>query len=861
VIFKSHNKVVFFFCLLISLSNNTIIGQTTSSDTLKKVVADTLSNEEFGNELEDDVTYIAEDSLVALPQQGKVFLYGKSKVKYGSMNMEAEVIEIDYKKSTVIAYGKRDSLGKIIGSPVFKDGSETMEAEKIMYNLKSKRGKIFNALTKQGELLMKGSEIKKDSTDIIYFKDMKCLPCQEADARTAFRASKAKVIPNDKIVTGPMYLEVGGIPTPLGLPFGYFPNTKSKHNGILFPKLGNSTTLGFNLRDGGYYWGINDRTDMVIRGDIYGNGSWGVNTTNNYNVLYRSRGQVYVGYNRFNVGDRDVPKEFSVQESNTIRWMHTQDNRNNPTMQFNANVNFVTNQTYNRFNAENTQQFLTNTFQSNINFSKMFKSSSLSLNATHDQNAISKVMNITLPSLTYNVNRFFPFKRENAIKQNVFDKIGVSYSMLAKNQLSGNEQTIFKGSLKDSIRYGVQHSLPISTNFNILKYITATPALNLSSVMYPSSIRKEFYTEAATNDVERNDSTITRDTIYQRIRNKRVKSPVVGYDASFSTAFNTKLYFDYQFFKGNIKQIRHVLIPTITYNYRPDFGEEQYGFWKKVQRDTLGNTTNYSIFEREIFTGPNMGKTNGLGISLYNTVDAKLKQKTDTGVTYKKVAVLQNFGLVTNYNFARDSFKMSDISIGGQTVLFKNITLNANSVFSPYQYNQASKRTVDQFYYKSGRGLARFINANFALTTALSSDMVEAAKKLKEPPKTASGIEKGMEDDLGIGTKVSWLVRLNYNLSLNNPDDRKTQPTHNIGITADLKPTPYWKIGVSSGYDFTNLKPSTTNFTIYRDLKCWEAHITWVPFGVWKSYSIGLNLKTAMLSSLKLEWPRTPAVQ
>lgn len=850
MIINPHNKLVFFCCLLISLGIN---GLNAQNDTLKNPTVDSVATESFSDELSDKVIYVAEDSVVALPQDGKAFLYGKANVKYGDMNMEAEVIEIDYSKNLITAYGKKDSLGKLVGSPVFKDGEQTMEADKIMYNLKTKRGKIFNALTKQGELLVVGKEIKKDSTNVIYFKDMKCIPCQEADARTVFRATKAKVIPNDKIITGPMYLEIGGVPTPLGLPFGYFPNTKSKHDGILFPTFGTSATLGYNLRNGGYYWGINDKTDMVIRGDIYANGSWAVNTTNSYNVLYKSNGVVNLGYTKYNIGDRDIPSQSSIQIGNEVRWIHNQDNKNNPTMRFSANVNYITNQAYQRLNAENTQQFLTNTFLSNINFTKTFKRSSLSVNATHGQNALKKEMEITFPSVTFNVNRFFPFKRENAVKQNIIDKIGINYSMVASNKLTGKENTIFKGSPLDSMKYGVQHSLPISTNFNILKYITATPAINLNSVMYPSSIRKEFYTEVVHKE--------NKDTIVHSVRDKLIREPAIGYNASFSTAFNTKLYFDYLFKIGKLKQVRHVLIPTLTYSYRPDFGNEKYGFWKKYQRDTLGNQGYYSIFEKGIFGGPARGKTNGIGISLYNTVDAKLKQNTDTGFTYRKVMLLQNAGLSTNYNFAADSFKLSDISISGQTMLFKNVTVNASSVFNPYQFDKAQNRIVDKFYYHTTRGLARFTGGNLAVTTALSSNMIEAAKKLRKPPSVANGAELGIEDDLNTGDKIPWNINLIYNLSLTNPNDRKIQPTHALGVTADIMPTKFWKIGVSTGYDFTTLKPSTTRFTIYRDLKCWEAHIDWVPFGVWKSYNLGINLKASMFSQLKLNWPKTPAVQ
>ena len=404
-----------------------------------------------GGEIDEKVTYTAQDSVVALPNEGKGMLYGKAKVNYGSMNIEAEVIEMDYKRNLVIAYGKKDSLGKNVGNPVFKDGEQTMEADKIMYNLKTKKGKIFNALTHQGELLVIGNEIKKDSMNTIYMKDMKCIPCKDADARTIFRAPKAKIIPNDKIVTGPMYLEIGGAPTPLGLPFGYFPNTKKQHNGILMPTFGSSPERGFNLQNGGFYWGINDKTDMVIGGDIYGNGSWVLRTKNRYNVLYKSNGMLSLQYSSFNIGDRDIPSQFSRQRAYQIGWQHAQDNKSNPSIRFSASVNIVGNQAYNRLTTVNTGQYLQNTFQSNINFTKTYKFGSLSLNALHNQNSQSHQMDVTLPALTFNVNRFFPFKRDNAVKPNVLDKIGISYLLEVKNTLSGKDSLILKGHPLDSL--------------------------------------------------------------------------------------------------------------------------------------------------------------------------------------------------------------------------------------------------------------------------------------------------------------------------------------------------------------------------------------------------------------------------
>ncbi|MCW3078028.1 MAG: uncharacterized protein JWO32_2637 [Bacteroidetes bacterium] len=835
---QPNNKVFFFLLVLISFIPAIVNAQTTPKDTLKKVSVDTLTASDEGESIETQISYGAEDSTVYLASASKVLLYGKATVVYADMNLKAEYIEIDYDKNLVTAFGKKDSAGKNVGTPVFKDGDQEMNAEKIMYNLKTKKGKIFNALTKQGELLVVGKEIKKDSSNVIYMKDMRCIPCQYEDARTVFKASRAKIIPDDKIVTGPMFLEIGGVPTPLGLPFGYFPNTKKQHNGILLPQFGNSTALGYNLRDGGFYWGINDKTDMIIRGDIYANGSWSLKTNNNYNVLYKSVGALNLAYSQFNIGDKDIPNQLSKEKTYSVGWQHAQDNKNNPTVRFTANVNFVNNQRINRLNAINSGQFLNNTFQSNINFTKSFKASSLSLNATHSQNSLSHFAEVTFPSLTYNVNRFYPFKRENAVKQNVLDKIGINYLFEARNTLSGADSTLFKGDLENKLKYGIKHSLPISTNFNVFKYITVTPAINLSSVMYTKGTRKEY---------------IPHFTPTSNVKTDTVSGFVGGYDANFTTALNTKVFFDYAFNKGKVKQIRHLLIPTLTYSYRPDFGADQFGFWKNVQTDTTGkNFQRYSVFDNTLFGGPAPGKTNALGINLNNNIEAKVRKTTDTGFTYNKVSLLQNISLNTAYNFAADSFKMSVIGISARTKLFKYFDVVANSNFDPYGYDKITKKRLKEYSYNSNSQVVQFNNANLALNTSFGSNQLEAMRKTRQAPNMTNGAERGAVDDLDKQEKLPWNLNVYYNLALNNLNYNTLKPTQTLNFSGDIAPTKFWKLGITSGFDFTNKRVSYTSINIYRDLKCWEAHIDWVPFGVRKSYYLTINLKSSMLRDFKI---------
>jgi len=816
--------------VLISASYNVQAQNGLQKDSVKTVKLDTIEEPET---LEHKVIANARDSSRYEAKGNKLYLFGDAYVEYESMNLKAEFIEVDYDKNLVTAYGTTDSTGKKVGTPVFKDAEQEFNAEKIMYNLKTKKGKIFNVLTKQGDLLVFGNEIKKDSTDIVYFRNLKCIPCQYEDARTVFRATKAKVIPDDKIVTGPMYLEIGGVPTPLVLPFGYFPNSKRRHNGVLLPFVGNSPGQGYFFKDGGFYWGINDKTDMIIRGDIYSNGSWGLRTTNDYNVMYKFNGALNLGYSEFILGDKDMPSSYSKQKSYNITWLHNQDNKNNPSVRFSANVNYL-NQKYNKFNALNSGQYLANTFQSNINFTKSTRWSSLSINAMGSQNTISNLVDLSFPQLTFNVNRFFPFRRESAVKQNVFDKIGVNYLLEARNTLSGADSVLFKGDIERRMKYGIKHSLPISTNFNMFKYITITPALNLSSVMYTKSTKKELLYSS---------NVVKTDT---------VSGFLAGYDANFTSSASTKLFMDYIFNSKKVKQIRHLLIPSVTYMYRPDFGKEQYGFWKEVQVDTMGKKQYYSVFEQNIFGGPAIGEQNSLSINLNNNLEAKVRQKTDTGFTYVKKTLLQNLSLSGLYNFAADSFNMSMINVSARNKIWKFFDLVGSANFDPYAIGTVTKKRMNVYAYEYNGKIARFTNANIAVNASFSSNMVKAMKDARKPPNMTNAAERGAEGAAKTDEILPWNLNVYYNVTLNRITETNIQTVQSLNFNGDINVTKFWKLGVTSGYDFTNKKLSYTSVNLYRDLKCWEARIDWVPFGFRKSYSLTINIKTSMLSDFKI---------
>ena len=825
-------------------------NQLLPKDTIKKITVDTLNPADVGEPLEYPIVYNARDSIRYETKGQKIYLFGDAYVNYQTMNLKSEYIEIDNAKNTITAFGKKDSLGVESGTPVFKDGQQEIACRKMVYNLKTKKGKIYDIETKEGDLLLLGSEVKKDSNNVVYMKNLRCIPCQFKDSRTVFRAKLAKIIPNDKIITGPMYLEIGGVPTPLGLPFGYFPNTKKRHSGIIIPTYGNSEALGFYLKEGGFYWGISDRTDMTIRGDIYSNGSFGLRTVNNYMVNYKYSGALSLGYSQFKTGEKEIPNSLAKQQDISITWRHTQDQKSNPTIRFSSDVNIKTSN-FNKYNSINTGQYLTNTFQSNINFTKSFKVSSLSINARHDQNTTTHIMNISFPELTFNINRFYPFKKEGRIKQNALDKIGISYLFEAKNTLSGRDTTIFKGNVGDSIKYGIKHTLPISTNLTVFKYFTLTPSLNLSAVMYTKTQNKEldFTTNKIVSTTDKNFKT--------------------GYDANFSAALTTKFFMDYVFKSKRIKQIRHLLIPTLNYTYRPNFGETQYGFWKDVISDTTNKRkTKYSVFENTLFNGPIFGTQNSLGVNLNNNLEAKIRKKTDTGYVYTKVVLLQNLSFNGSYNFAADSFKMTTIGMSGRTKIWKFFDVVFGSTFDPYHAvtrsykNAAGVETISTYKTKeyeinTNGKLARFTVGNIALTASFSSNTLQSMRVKK--PDLTNGSEQGAvatNTAQSQQNKLPWNLNVYYNITF----DRTTsvlKKVQTLNFSGDIAVTKYWKLGLTSGYDFTTKNLSYTSFNVGRDLKCWQARIDWVPFGFRKSYSLTINLKSSMLSDVKIPRQRS----
>ena len=773
---------------------------------------------------EDEIIKDAKDSINIDLKNKKIFLYGNAKILYKDIKIEAGFIEIDWNTNVITAKPKLDTLGKKIQIPFFKEGEESFNAEEIKYNLKSKKGIIKQIKAKEGEGFILGDKVKKTENDILYLKNGDFTTCDHEKPHFSIRSKKIKVIPGEKIITGPAYLRLFNFPTPLALPFGYFPNNQKKSTGLIFPSYGESANLGFFLKEGGYYFTLSDKADLSIKGDIYSKGSWGLKSLFRYKQRYKYSGNFDLSYGNIINSEKGFP-DYSVKKDFFVRWNHKQDAKANPTLQFSANIN-AGSSTYHRNNTFNSNEYLSNTFQSSVNLSKRWegKPFSLSANLRHNQNTQTKIINLSLPDISFNMNRIFPFKNLGKKgKESWFHKIGVSYSSNLRNDVSIADSLLFSKESIKSFRNGIRHSIPISTSVKVLKYFTFSPRINYTERWYTNQISKSF------NSL---DSTIITDTL-----NKFTRAG----EYNITAGLNTKIYGLVQFKKGKIKAIRHVITPNLSFSYKPDFSNSQYGYYKNVQSST-GNTEEYSIMQNGIFGSPSKGKQGNIILNISNILEAKLNSKKDTIKSTKKIKIFENLNVGSSYNIFADSLNLNDINLNARTRFLDVIDFTFSSRYDPYVVNENFTNNVNKFeLFENGR-LARFTNANTTVGLTISNNTF---KKKKEEEKEKNN-------------KISWSFNANYSLNYNKGyrSSEFSDTIQTLNFSGDLKISDKWKLNFQSGYDFDTKELTYSSINIYRDLHCWEMILNLIPLGYHRSYTFTIRVKAAILQDLKLERKR-----
>lgn len=848
---------VFFFCAFSqnyaqisdSISSNnknlTIVSDTsqTKQDSTKIVKHKT-------NEIDAIIDYSADDSTIFSKSKNKLYLYKNAQITYKDIKLNADYIELDLEKNEIFAKGLLDSLNKVIGKPIFTQGSENFSSDKIIYNFKTKKGLISGVFSKQSGGYLHSQITKKLPNNEICVKNGEYTTCDLKHPHFYIALTKAKVIPNDKIISGPAYLVIEDIPLPIGIPFGFFPNTKSRKSGVLIPTYGEEQRRGFFLKNGGWYFGINDYVDLSIKGDIYSKGTWLVNVRSRYKKRYKYTGNVDFSYSDLVVSEKGLP-DYMKTIQYKLRWTHSQDPKANPNSNFSANVN-IGSVTYDKYSSINNANYLKNTTQSSIHYDKTFQGTpfNFSANFNHSQNSLDSIVSLTLPEMTFNMRRIFPFKKKNNIgKPKWFEKIGVTYSSNLQNTVSIIDTSLFTHKTLDNFKYGIIHKIPVSTSFKILKYFTASPSVNYTERWYFNSLNKY---------VNKSDSSIVTDTVkgFNRV-----------FDYNYATSLSTQIYGMFQFKNSFIKAIRHRISPSIGFSYRPDFSEKKWGYYKTDPDDS---TKLYSVYANGIYGAPSRGKSGLINFSVGNNVEMKVKSKKDTITETKKIILIENLSFSTSYNMLADSLNWSKIRISGRTKLFKRLDVNYSANLDPYIQKTDSLGNignVNKFEWAVNHRIARFMNSNwrFGLNLNLSPKLFKKDKQeAKNKQKSDKSIMLNNDDYNNYDYfNIPWSLNVMYTLSYNNTffyidnkariDSTANNIIQTLGISGSLSLTKKWKIGFRSGYDFVNKKFSYTSVNITRDLHCWVMRFNWIPFGFRQSYNFEIGVKSSILQDLKFK--------
>ena len=819
-------------------------------------------NRQKKNGIDAPVTFSANDSMVYDAQNKTAFLYGTSNVKYENMDLKSERIYLNMDSSLVHATGVRDTATKgLTGTPVFSMGSDNYESDTMAFNFKSKKGLIQNVTTQQQEGFLSSQLSKRNDKGEIFLKHGRYTTCDKDCPDFYIALSRAKVRPGKDVVFGPAYLVVADVPLPLAIPYGFFPFSKKYSSGFIMPSYGDESTRGFYLRDGGYYFALSDKWDLKLLGEIYTKGSWGLSVATNYRKRYRYNGTFYAAYQDTKTGDKGLP-DYTRQQSFKIQWSHRQDQKASPYSSLAASVNFATS-SYERNNLGslyNPQTLTQTTRTSSVSWGTNFSSIGLSLSATANlnQNMSDSSIALTLPDLNISLSRFYPFKRRHAVgAERWYEKISVSYTGQISNSINTKEDRLLRSNLIKDWRNGMQHRIPVSGNFTLFNYINVSPSFNFTDRMYTNKVTKS-WNRATQKEVS--DTTYGFHNIY-------------NWDLSLSAS--TKLYGMFipnrKIFGDKIQAIRHVITPSVSFSYAPDFGSSRYGYYSTYQQTNADGSVelvDYSPYSNGLYSVPGRGKTGNVSFSFDNNIEMKIKSDKDsTGI--RKISIIDNLGFRMSYNMAAKEKPWSDLSVDLRLKWWKNYTFNLNAVFASYAYELDSngKPYVGNHTYwgmgKIGRFQGMSQNISYTLTpekikklfggggddddtkskrndpeaegvdtdieSNVDDDMIEGQRSAR---RKGSGHKAKTDDDGYMSFSMPWSITFGYGITMRESNDinrfnYKTMRypytfSQTLNFSGNLRISDGWNISFSSGYDFEHHALSMTTASLQRDLHCFN---------------------------------------
>ncbi len=860
------------------------------SDSVLLMPTDTIPSDTIPKKketLQSTVFYTAQDSIV-FTKDNKGFLYGDADVKYQDIAIKGELITMDMDSSLIGATFGLDSVGKQFGFPTFDDKGTQYEMKGVRYNFKTERAFIQDVVTEQGEGYIVANQAKKNDDNSFYMLNAKYTTCDLHDHPHFYlNLSKAKVRPGEDVVTGPAWLVVADVPLfPLVLPFAFFPFNETYSSGIIMPSYGDEMERGFYLHNGGYYFAISDYVDLAATGEIYTKGSWGLGLQSNYRKRYKFSGNVNANYLKTILGDKGMP-DYSTSTDFRLSWTHSQDPKANMYRTLSASVNYSTS-SYNQRNmvSRYSREATNNTKSSTVNLTQRFPNSPFNISASASVNQVSRdsTISATLPNISANMSRIYPFKRKDAVGQEKwFEKITMSYSGEFRNSINTKESEFMKANIIKDWQNGMRHSIPVSATFSIMDYINISPSFNYNERWYTGKETQEWDPVTQRH--------VVSDTIYGFNR---------VYDYSASVSVNTKLYGMYKplkMFGDKVQAIRHVFTPSISMSYRPDFGAPRYNFYETyTYRNEYGEDIDYtySPYSRMMFGAPSQGEQGNIGFDFKNNLEMKIRSESDS-TGFKKVSLIDDLGINFSYNMMADSMKWSMINSNMRLKLSKSYTLSLNATWDPYMYevNENGRPVhVDKLRILNGKGFGRLYSTGTSFAYSINQDTFSKLFGGKDDDKDKDkGTADNKVDDGTLGTEpeyenprdvpesvfeqtadnkeydqygymktaVNWNLSLNYSLRYNYGDfdfekiEYKGRLTHSLGISGSLQPTTNWNFTFNTDYNFDLSKFTYVNCTLTRDLHCWSMSASFIPIGPYKSYNFMIRAKSSLLQDLKYE--------
>lgn len=826
-----------------SVSDTTLVDSlNVTPDSLKatKSLEERLGIKISPDALSEIVVATARDSVVMNLDSNKFYLYGKAKVTYDDMILEAGEVQYNQSNNNVIAGPQLDSAGKFTEKPTFTQGTEKVAYDSLQYNFKSKRAIVRNAKSQYGEGYLHSMQVKRNPDQSIYGLHNVYTTCALDEPHFGIVTKKIKVIPNRVAASGPANIAIEGVPTPLFLPFGLFPISSKQRSGFILPTYTVEENRGLGLLNGGYYFYISEKMDFLSQINIFSKGSWQASGLTKYKSIYKHYGDFQFQYAYNKVGESYEPGS-SVGREFMINWQHMTDPKARPGQSFTAAVKVGTSSFYSTTSYD-PLQVVDNQFLSNLSYNKSWqgKPFNLTVSARHSQNTRTGEVDVTLPQVAFNISSLAPFQNKNYVgTPRWFDKISLSYTLDAQNKTNFYDTLFDINNL--NFRNGIRHSIPIGANYTLARFINTSFSIPYNEYWYTEELRKEY------NDVTgKIDSTVNRGFYSAR-------------DFGASVTFNTRVFGTKLFKRGKLRGIRHILEPSVAFTYRPDFGKASFNYYYATRLDTSNTITNLYRYESSSFLGGvGSGEQRSLSFGLNNNLQMKVRNAKDTASGFKNVVLIDGFSINSAYNFAADSFNWAGIDMSFRTNILNKISITAGANFDQYGINKTTgNRYANSTMWQRGDGIARFNNAGISANTSLTS-------KPRDPKSAATNTDRNngivFNPDYYnyVDFDIPWSISMSYALNISNtylPESKKDTITvtgHNLTIGGDFNITPRWKVTVYTGYDFVNKQLQITKFQIFRDLHCWAMRLETVPFGPQKNYNFTINVKASVLQDLKL---------